>query len=240
MRNTVAIMQRELLSLFCSPIAYIVIAAFLVMTGVMVLWMRSFAPGQPATLRDVFQWTPFLLTVIIPAITMRMLSEEYRNGTLETLMTAPVTDVQIVLGKYLAGVVFYVVMLATTLVYLVMMMIFGNPDLGASLAGYLGLLLMGLMFLGFGLLTSSVTSNQIVAWILGAVPLLLLAVLAYFMVRFVEAGWLRTVLQNVNVMGRADDFNRGLVTHDSLVFFLGGAVLFVFCAVKAVESRRWR
>ena len=239
MKNTVAIMQRELLSLFCSPIAYVVIAAFLVVTGVLVLVMDNFAPGKPANLRGVFQWTPFLLTIIIPAITMRMISEELRNGTLETLVTAPVTDAQIVFGKYLAGVVFYAVMLATTLVYIVMMMIFGNPDVGAAIAGYLGLFLVGLPFIAFGLLTSSITKNQIVAWILGMVPLMLFAWFAAFMVGRVE-GWMRTVFREVNVMQRFDMFNRGLVTTDSIVFFVGAAGLFLFCTIKMVESRRWR
>lgn len=239
MRNTVAIMQRELLSLFCSPIAYIVISGFLLVTGVVVLWMGAFRPGQPASLREVFQWTPFILTFIIPAITMRMISEEYRNGTLESMMTAPVSDTQMVLGKYLAGLVFYGVMLATTLVYLVLLMVFGNPDVKASLAGYIGLLLVGVTFTAVGLFTSSLTRNQIVAWIIGAVPLLLFAFLAYWFSMNTD-GWQRTFFQKVNVMRHVDTFNRGLVTTDSLVFFLGSAAFFVFCTIKVLESRRWR
>lgn len=239
MRNTVAIMQRELLSLFCSPIAYIVITGFLLVTGVLVLALGIFSPGKPATLRDVFQWTPFVLTFIIPSITMRMISEEYRNGTLESLMTAPVTDFQFVMGKYLAGLVFYALLLSTTIIYLVLMAMYGNPDIAASMAGYVGLFLIGLPFLAYGLFASSVTRNQIVAWIVGAVPLMLLAWFAYYLSPMAE-GWIRTVLQQINVMGRFEMFNRGLITTDSLVFFVGAAAWFIFCTVKVVESRRWR
>ena len=106
MRNTVAIMQRELLSLFFSPIGYIVIAGFLLITGVIVLVTDSIAPGKPATLRNVFDFTPYVLTIIIPAISMRTIAEEYRSGTIETLTTAPVSDTQFVIGKYLAVLIF--------------------------------------------------------------------------------------------------------------------------------------
>jgi len=237
MRNCLAIMQRELLSLFCSPIAYIVIAGFLVLMGFFLL--ASFVPGGPAVLRDAFFWTPLVLTMIVPAICMRAISEEYRSGTIETLMTAPLSDLQLVLGKYLAVVTFFVVMLAPTLIYVVLMAAYGNPDYGATLAMYVGLLLIGMAFCAFSLLASSLTSNQVVAWMLGWIPLLLLACCAYYVVSKVE-GWLRVVFQQINVIGRFDEFSRGLITTDGVVFFLGTTVLFLFLTVKVVESRRWR
>ena len=239
MRNITAIMQRELLSLFYSPMGFIVIAGFWLVTGVIVWATGAFAPGRPATLQDVFMWTPFVLTIIIPAITMRTLADEYRSGTIETLMTAPVSDTQMVLGKYLASLVFYVIMIAGTLVYLILMEVFGNPDWSASLAAYLGLLLLGVSFMAFGMLASSLSRNQIVAWILGAVPLMLFAWFAFFIVSRVE-GWQRVVLQQVNVMGRFTQFARGQVEAGAVVFFLATAALFLFLTVKVVESRRWR
>lgn len=239
MRNTTAIMQRELLSLFFSPIGYIVIAGFLLITGVIVLVTDSFGPGKPATLRSVFDFTPYVLAIIIPAISMRTLSEEYRTGTIEPLMTAPVSDTQLVIGKYLAALIFYAIMLAGTLIYLVLMMIFGRPDVGASLASYLGLLLVGVAFTAFGVFASSLTRNQIVAWFLGAVPLMLFVWFAAVIVRIAE-GSLRTVLQQINVLRHLDQFNRGLVTAEGVVFFLASAALFLFLTVKVVESRRWR
>ena len=239
MRSTAAIMQRELLSLFCSPIGYITIAGFWLVTGVLVMLTGAFAPGRPADLRDVFFWTPFVLTIIIPAISMRTISEEYRNGTIEGMMTAPVSEAQMVLGKYLASLLFYVVMIAGTLIYLVLMEIFGNPDWSASLSAYIGLLLLGASFTAFSVFASSLSRNQVVAWMLGAVPLLLFACFGFFLVGHVE-GWMRQVLQQVNVMGRFGEFTRGQINTGGVVFFLASAALFLFLTIKVVESRRWR
>ncbi|MBU0638973.1 MAG: ABC transporter permease, partial [Planctomycetes bacterium] len=175
----------------------------------------------------------------IPAISMRTIAEEYRTGTIETLTTAPVSDMQFVIGKYLAALIFYAIMLAGTLVYLVLMMIFGNPDVGASLAAYLGLLLLGVSFTAFGVFTSSLTHNQIVAWMLGMVPLMLFVWFAAYIVGSIE-GPLRQAFQQVNILRHLDQFNRGLVTTESVAFFLATAALFVFLTVKVVESRRWR
>jgi ABC-2 type transport system permease protein len=204
-----------------------------------VLVTDSFGPGKPATLRSVFDFTPYVLTIIIPAISMRTISEEYRSGTIETLTTAPVSDAQFVIGKYLAAFIFYAIMLAGTLVYLVLMMIFGNPDVGASLSAYLGLLLLGAAFTAFGVFTSSLTRNQIVAWMLGMVPLMLFVWFAAFIVRVAQGG-LREIFQQINILRHLDQFNRGLVTTESVTFFLAVAALFLFLTVKVVESRRWR
>jgi ABC-2 type transport system permease protein len=232
-------MQRELLSLFYSPIGYIVIAGFLLLTGVIVLVTDTIGPGQPATLRRVFDFTPYVLTIIIPAICMRTISEEYRSGTIESLMTAPLSDAQMVIGKYLAAVIFYAIMLGSTLIYLVIMMIFGNPDIGASLSSYLGLLLLGLAFAGYGVFSSSLTSNQIVAWMIGMIPLMVFVWFSSFVVSHVE-GVLRDLFQRVNVNRHLDQFNRGLILFESVVFFLATAAVFLFATVKVVESKRWR
>ena len=240
MRNVVAISQRELLSLFCSPIGYIVVAGFWLVTGAIAIWNAdAFGPGKPATLRDIFMWTPFILTIIVPAMSMRSISEEYRSGTFETLMTAPVSDTQVVLGKYLASLLFYVIMLAGTLIYPLLMQVFGNPDWGEVLAIYVGLLLLGVAFTAFSMFASSLTRDQAVAWILGAMPLMLLILSVYSLVRRFE-GWQREVLQQVNVMGRFGEFARGQVGTGDVVFFLATAALFLFLTVKVVESRRWR
>jgi ABC-2 type transport system permease protein len=239
MRNTVAIMQRELLSLFFSPIGYIVIAGFLLLTGVIVLVTDTIGPGKPATLRGIFEFTPAVLTIIIPAICMRTISEEYRIGTIESLTTAPVSEMQFVVGKYLAALIFYMIMLAGTLVYLAIMMYFGNPDIGATLASYFGLLMLGVSFTAFGVFGSSLTKNQIVAWILGTIPLMVFVWFPYFIVNVLPGIW-RQMFQQINIMRHLDQFNRGLITVESVVFLLATAVLFLFLTVKVVESRRWR
>lgn len=239
MRNTVAIMQRELSSLFYSPIAYIVIALFLILMGGITVYTGNIAPGQPATLANFFQFAPYLLAIIVPAITMRLISEEYRSGTIESLMTAPIAESQLVLGKYLAVFIFYVIMLAGTGIYLLFMSMYGNPDLGASFAAYIGLVLAGAAFLAFGLLASSLTTNQIIAWMIGAVPLVLIVWFAQAMVMKTD-GWLREVIQRVNIQRHLEQFNRGLVTFEGTAFFLAVAAMFLFISVKVIESKRWR
>jgi len=240
MRNVMAIMQRDVLSLFCSPIGYIVMAGFWLVTGALAVWNAdAFGPGKPATLRDIFMWTPFILTIIVPAMCMRSLSEEYRSGTFETLMTAPVSDAAMVLGKYLAALVFYVIMLAGTLIYPLLMAAFGNPDWGEMAAVYIGLLLLGITFTAIGMFASSLTRDQAVAWILGAMPLMLLVLSVYNLVRRVE-GWQREFVQQINIIGRFSQFARGQLETSGVVFFLAVAALFLFLTVKVVESRRWR
>jgi ABC-2 type transport system permease protein len=240
MRNTVAVMQRELLSLFCSPVGYIVIAGFWLVTGAMaVFYYDAFGPGKPATLRYIFGLTPLILTIVVPAMSMRTISEEYRGGTFETLMTAPVGDGQVVLGKYLASLLFFVVMIGGTIICPIVMEIFGDPDWGEIMATYLGLLLLGVMFTAFSVFASSLTRDQAVAWIVGALPLMFVVLSARQLMESTE-GWKREVVRQVNIWGRFQQYARGQVGLDSIVFFVALAMLFLFFTVKVMESRRWR
>ncbi|QOJ14891.1 MAG: ABC transporter permease [Planctomycetia bacterium] len=239
MRATIAIMQRELLSMFCTPIGYVVIAGFLLILGVLVILTEGFEPGQPATLRNAFGLMPFILAFVVPAIAMRTLSEEYRNGTIEGMMTAPISDAQLVLGKFLGSAAFYAVMLATSLIYPILMQVYGSPDWGAVFSTYVGLMLIGLFFLAVSIFTSSFSSNQIIAWITASVLLASFAVGGFLLVRHVGGFW-RQLIQRANVMGRFEEAALGLFTTGSLVCFGALAGLFLFLTIKVVESRRWR
>jgi len=241
-RNVLALTQRELGAFFFSPIAYVVLFAFTFMVGLLFIFLTdNFSPGGEASLRDTFNWLPPLLCVAVPILTMRLLSDEYRSGTIETLMTAPVSETEVVAGKFLGAFVFYAAMLACTLFYVALLGVFGSPDWGLLASGYFGLLLIGAMFVAIGLFFSAITRNQIIAALLGAFFLLVLTILAWIIVQFSEVkGTLRLILQMVSVMDRFQYFNRGLVDLNNLVFFTGGTAFFLFLAVKVVESRRWR
>jgi ABC-2 type transport system permease protein len=241
-RNILAMAQRELSAFFYSPIAYVVLFAFTFMVGLLFVFLTdNFSPGSEASLRDTFNWLPPLLCVAVPILTMRLMSEEYRTGTIETLMTAPVSDFEVIAGKFLGTFVFYAIMLAATFFYVILLTFFGRPDFGLLLSGYIGLLLIGAMFVAIGLFFSSTTRNQIIAALLGAFFLLLLTILAWIIVQFADVkGPVRLVLQMISVMDRFQYFNRGLVDLNNLVFFVGGTAFFLFLAVKSVESRRWR
>jgi ABC-2 type transport system permease protein len=154
-------------------------------------------------------------------------------------MTAPLSDAQMVIGKYLASVAFYALMVVTTLVYLLLLAVYGSPDVGASLAAYIGLLLVGAAFLAFGLFASSLTRYQIVAWIIGAIALEIITLGAWVGATHTE-GVARTILQQINILRHLDQFNRGLLTSESVVFFVAISALFVFLSIKVVESKRWR
>lgn len=239
MRNVWALAGRELLSLFCSAMAYVVLCGFLLITGVLALVTGTFSPGQPATLVNVFRFTPLVLAFIVPAITMRTISEEYRTGTIEPLMTTPVSDTQVVAGKYLGTLLFYVVLLASTLAYVAIMMVFGSPDLGAMAAAYVGLLLVGMAFLAVGMFASALSRNQIVAWMIAAIPLMVFVWFAGVLSQRTEGQW-RDALRTVDIGWHSQRFLTGQVTSESVVFFLAVAAYFLFLAIKVVESRRWR
>ena len=146
-REPFAIMKKELMTYFYTPIAYIVITAFLVVTGF--FFFKDFFYFNQAEMRGFFQFLPLILTLVVPAITMRLFAEEIHSGTIEIMMTLPVTTIDAVVGKFLAATVFITIMLAPTLIYLVTIIIVGSPDPGPIIGGYLGsILLAGHLFVG--------------------------------------------------------------------------------------------
>ena len=171
MRQIWVIARRELAATFDSPIAYIAATVFLVATGLMFFFgidgSQDFFEARQATLRPLFDSAPWVLAVILPAVTMRLVAEEKKTGTLELLVTLPVSDSRIIIGKLLGAMGFLLVALGLTLVFPAVVISVGDPDIGAIAGGYFGLFLIGTTFLALGLMTSTWTHNQIVAFILG-------------------------------------------------------------------------
>src|SRR5262245_53425882 len=164
MSNMLPILRKELRSYFLSPAAYIVVTVFLLICG----WFFStslFVVNQ-ASMRNVFTIIPFVFTFLVPAITMRLLSEEKKTGTFELLVTMPISDIEVILGKYLASLVLLAVAVGLTATNALTIAILGKADNGATFAGYIGLLLLGAGYLAIGILASSLTENQIVAFLL--------------------------------------------------------------------------
>jgi len=239
MQKVGTLTRRELSVFFFSPIAYVVIAIFLVVTGIF-FTSDNFLPGAEASLRITFgNYLPLILVFVLPMLTMRLLSEEFRSGTVETLMTAPVSEADIVLGKFLGTLVFYLAMLATTLLHVVLIAVYGPLDVGMLLATYLGLILLGGLYISVGLFFSACTRNQVIAVLCSFVLLAVFTFLANYLAREQE-GTLRVVLQHLSIVAHFQDFARGLVDTNHLIFFLSTTVLFLFLTVKVLESRRWR
>ncbi|MFQ5490198.1 MAG: ABC transporter permease [Phycisphaerae bacterium] len=231
--------QRELSAFFFSPIAYVVLAIFLMVTGIFFA-NDNFVPGGESSLRITFgNYLPVILVFILPMLTMRLLAEELRSGTIESLMTAPVTDADVVLGKFFGTLVFYLLMLGGTLLHVVLVAMYGTLDVGLVLASYLGLILLGGLYISVGLFFSACTRNQVIAVICSFVLLAVFTFLAEYLARDQEGG-LRVVLQHLSIVAHFQDFARGLVDTNHLIFFVSTTGLFLFLTVKVLESRRWR
>lgn len=237
-RNVMALTQRELAATFFSPVAYVVAAIFLVATGY-IFMEKTLQPGSEASVRFMLQSMAWVLIFAVPMLTMRALSDEYASGTIEALMTAPVTDIEVVLGKFFGVLLFYVVLLLTTLLHVLLIMKYGAMDLGVLAYGYLGMLLLGSLYVAVGLFASSLTRYQLVAALIGAGILGVFTLLVDSFASWYGGTW-RNVLGYINVLYRFEDFTKGLFDTKALIFFLSGTAFFLFLTVKVLESRRWR
>ncbi len=235
--NTWTFAQKELRSYFNSAVAYVILTLFLVITG----WFFAsnlFLSNQ-ADLRDVFSAiVPMVFLFFIPAITMRSIAEEKKSGTIELLVTLPVRDVEIVLGKYLAALILLAIALALTCVYPLTLMLMGKPDGGAMLGGYLGLLLMGASYLAIGIFTSALTPNQIIAFITGFVLIFLFFMLDK--VTMVFPPGLASILEYASVTYHLENLARGVIDTRDLLYYVTLIGLFLFLAVRSLESRKWK
>ncbi|MDA0837371.1 MAG: ABC transporter permease subunit [Planctomycetota bacterium] len=232
--------KKEVSSILLSPILYIFTAVFLVLTGIFFFEGVSRGPSPQATLRPLLSTVSFVLLFFTPAITMRLFSEEARSGTIETLMTAPVTELQVVLSKFYAGLTFFIIMLLPTISYALILnsMATGGIDFGPILSGYLGLLLMGATFIALGTFISSLTKNQIIAFVITVTSMLVLWIIGFFAQNKNEA--LFQVMAYLGIPDHVDDFVKGIVDSRNVVYFLSTTVFFLFMTVRSLESRKWR
>jgi len=234
-----AITQRELAAFFFSPIAYVVGFVFLLLTGWAFLGETLMA-GSEASMRTLFERMAGVLVFALPLLTMRSIADDYASGTIETLMTAPVSDASVVIGKFLGAFVFYAALLATTLLHLVILENYSDPVGSVVVVGYLGMLLMGGLFLAVGIFASSCTRHQLLAAMISIAILAFLTFVVDYGSEYAGKLWLRQVCANVNILWHFADFAKGIVDTKSVIFFLSGIVFFLFLATKVMESRRWR
>lgn len=238
MPRLLAIACREYASLFRIPLGWIVLALFLGVAGV-VFAFAAIVPGQPATMRSFFELMWWLLAVLAPAISMRLFSEEIRTGTIESVLTAPVQESSVVLGKYVATVLFLFTLLAPTLVYVLVLELLSRPDLGPIAAGYLGVTLLGMLYLAVGCLASSLTSSQPLAFLGTLFAVFLVEVLSSF-VAPISPELLRRFLFALSPSHRLADFARGLIDTGHVVFFLALSAWLLAVTTVTLQSRRWR
>ena len=239
MGNVATMARRELGAYFLSPIAYLVNAIYLFTAG-LAFGLGTFRVGGEASLRMLLEfWIVLILVFVLPMLTMRLMSEELRSGTIETLMTVPITDLEVILGKFLGAMAFYLILLATLLLYPIILAMYGPVDVLLLICNYLGLLLLGAVYIAIGLFFSTCTKHQVIAVLCSAGVLAFMTFAFQPLAMFVE-GWPRVILHQLSIRIHFHDFVRGLVDFNHLMFFLTMTGLFLFLSVKLLETRRWR
>ncbi len=236
MSTTATVAKREIKSYFNSPVAYIVVAVFMLIAGYL-YWSQLFLEKQ-AELRYYFTLTPLIFTFIIPAITMRLLAEEKGSGTLEMLITMPVRDWEVVLGKFLAGMAMVAAIVGMTGFYAVTLALLGPVDRGPLLTGYLGLLLMGGAYVSIGVMASSLTRNQIVAFILAFA--ISFGLFIFGQIVQYAPDWLSPVLAFMSMGNHFESLSRGVVDSRDVIFYVSLMVVALVIATASLESRKWK
>ena len=246
MSGFLAILERELKAYFYAPLAYVVLTFFLLVQGyyfsVIVAYLSDprFPAGKPLELffgQTIFTWLVLIFAGTF--LTMRLVSEELRSGTIETLMTAPVSETHVVLGKYAAALVFYAFLWAPTLAFCGIVRWFTPVDWGPIAASYLGIFGIGALFLAAGLFASATSKNQIVAAVASFFFVLVLFSIG-LLETLVNGETARAVFGYLNLWQHMDDFAKGIVDTRRLVYYATGAAFFLFLTTRALAARKWR
>jgi ABC-2 type transport system permease protein len=235
--NTFIIAWKETRSYFSSPTAYVVGAMFLILTGVFFVFDMT-RPFAEASVRGYINWATLFIVFLAPLLTMRLLAEEQKLGTLELLLTSPVRDWEVVIGKYLASLATLATTLAFTLFYVALLFYFGNPDVGPLFSAYLGLYLYAAAALAIGIMASSLSGNQIVAAVVGIGILLMLTNIDR--IGALLQGVSADVISGISMNAHFEDFSRGVLDSSHVVYFLSLIAVFLFITVRSLETRRWR
>ena len=237
MRNVIAIARKEFKTYFDSPIAYIFITAFLLLVNFLYLW-TFFIAGQ-ADMRPFFGFMPFVFLFLVPSISMRLWAEERKMGTLEILLTLPIREKDVVLGKFLAALMFLIVMLLMTFNVPLLVGFLGDPDWGTIICGYLGCLLLGASYLAIGLFASALSENQIVAFILAiAICAGMLIVGEAFFLMLVPDLFV-PLFEYLGLGAHFESMGRGVVDTRDVLYYLSIIGAFLYLNINTVEHRSW-
>ncbi|HID57005.1 TPA: ABC transporter [Candidatus Poribacteria bacterium] len=238
MSNVIAIVRKELKGYFNSPIAYIFIIVFLTLSGW--LFFRGFFLIGQADMRPFFSLMPWIFLFFIPSVSMRLWAEERKLGTVEILMTLPLKDWEAVLGKFLAGLTLIGIALLLSISIPIAVAYLGNPDTGPIVGGYVGTLLLGAAYLAIGLFASTLTENQIIAFIIGVVFCFVMLIIGEDIVLFSVPGFLAPLLRYIGLAVHFSSIGRGVIDSRDIIYYLSVISFFLYLSVHVVQSRRWR
>ncbi|MCD6360311.1 MAG: ABC transporter permease subunit [Armatimonadetes bacterium] len=237
MNNVIAIARKEFKAYFDSPIAYIFITAYLLLVNFLYLW-TFFLVGQ-ADMRSFFGFMPFVFLFLVPSISMRLWAEERKMGTLEVLLTLPVREKEVVIGKYIASFLFLALMLLLTFNIPLLVSALGDPDWGTIICGYLGCLLLGASYLAIGLFASSLSENQIVAFILAiAICTAMLIVGEWFFLMLVPDLFV-PIFDYLGMGTHFESMGRGVIDTRDILYYLSVIGVFLYLNINNVENRSW-
>ncbi len=232
-----AVYRRELQGYFLSPIAYVFIGIFMLVSGI--FFAMTNVLSQQADFNGMLGNLTFLFMLIVPVLTMKLLSEERKNKTDQLLLTAPVSLVSIVVGKYLAAVTVFLVTLVVSAIYPITLFLYGNPSLVEILNGYLGFFLLGSALIAVGLLMSGLSENQVTAAVSTFGVLLLLWLGGDVLSSLISVDWINSVLDWFSVYNRFQNFTAGLLSITQVIYYISFSAVFVFLTIRLLESRRW-
>ena len=242
MRQFLSITKRELISYFATPVAYVFITIFLLLSGLLTFYLGNFFEIGQASLGSFFEWHPWLYLFLVPAITMRLWSEEKKSGTIELLTTLPVSTSNIVLGKFMAAWLFTLLALILTFPMWITVNYLGNPDNGVIMASYIGSLLMSGGYLSIGIFISSLTKNQVIAFIVSVTVCFLFTVSGLPIVLDFFSSWageaITDVIASFSFLANYSDISRGIIDFRTLVYFLSLIVLFLYLNVITLDNSR--
>ena len=242
MRQFLSITKRELISYFATPVAYVFITIFLLLSGLFTFYLGNFFEIGQASLGSFFEWHPWLYLFLVPAITMRLWSEEKNSGTIELLTTLPVSTLNIVLGKFMAAWLFTLLALILTFPMWITVNYLGNPDNGVIMASYIGSLLMSGGYLSIGIFISSLTKNQVIAFIVSVTVCFLFTVSGLPIVLDFFTNWageaITDVIASFSFLANYSDISRGIIDFRTLVYFLSLIVLFLYLNVITLDNSR--
>jgi ABC-2 type transport system permease protein len=229
------IFRREMAAYFFSPMAYIVISVFLVLTG----WFFTsdlFLTGE-SSLRSVLSIVPFIFIFFVPAITMRLISEEKKSGTIELLVTMPVNDTDIILGKYFAALGLLLVGVLFTIPYGLTVVILGDPDMGMMITGYVGMMLMGAAYVAIGIFASTISRNQVISFIIAFIIIFFLYLVDKFLV--IMPAYLVPILQFLSIDYHFMNVVRGVIDSRDVLYYVSVIVFMLALSRLSLESRKW-
>lgn len=241
MKKILAVCTKELYTYFVSPIAYFVCFVFSALSGFLfsvILILTSQRSGLSSiVMKTLFSQMAFILLFFTPVLTMKLFAEERKSGTIELLLTSPISDSHVVLGKYLASMALLLIMLTLTLLYPILILFFGILDIGLILSGYLGLILISSCFISLGLLMSSMSRNQIVAALSSFGVILILWIIGILSNR---EGSIAEILSYLSFHVHYTEFSRGIIVLKDVVYYLSFTSVCLFATVKSIESSKWR